>query len=165
MVKEKDKTETSLSAIKFSLQQQTKQSEAIQQLIDTILEVKEDVSEMKQSITQDVQELRDSITLNEVECLELQGAAFAKAKQLANEYFDGDNVSSNLFLSKYGQFLRLVYKHLKTTFNIRKYVFVRRIDFIKAINYVNNIDLTDFTATETRMTPKQLEIIELEKES
>lgn len=165
MVKAKDKTETSLSAIKFSLQQQTKQSEAIQQLIDTILEVKEDVSEMKQSITQDVQELRDSITLNEVECLELQGAAFAKAKQLANEYFDGDNVSSNLFLSKYGQFLRLVYKHLKTTFNIRKYVFVRRIDFIKAINYVNNIDLTDFTATETRMTPKQLEIIELEKES
>ncbi|MCH4169540.1 MAG: ORF6C domain-containing protein [Streptococcaceae bacterium] len=164
MVKAKDKTETSLSAIKFSLQQQTKQSEAIQQLIDTILEVKEDVSEMKQSITQDVQELRDSITLNEVECLELQGAAFAKAKQLANEYFNGDNISSNLFLSKYGQFLRLVYKHLKTTFNIRKYVFVRRIDFIKAINYVNNIDLTDFTATETRMTPKQLEIIELEKD-
>lgn len=164
MVKAKDKTETSLSAIKFSLQQQTKQSEAIQQLIDTILEVKDDVSDMKQSITKDVQELRDSITLNEVECLELQGAAFAKAKQLANEYFAGDNVSSNLFLSKYGQFLRLVYKHLKTTFNIRKYVFVRRIDFIKALNYVSNIDLTDFTATETRMTPKQLEIIELEKD-
>ena len=71
--------------------------------------------------------------------------------------------SANLFASKKGQFIRIQHSRLKHYFNVTKYTHIKHTEAEQAFNYLKSLSLDMFSPFETRMTPKQLEIIELEK--
>ena len=83
----------------------------------------------------------------------------------ADFYFEEQKThpSDNLFASKKGQFIRLMYSHLKKAFNVTKYTNIKHVDAKKAVKFLENLSYDDFTPFEIRETPKQKEIIALER--
>ncbi|MFQ7858944.1 MAG: ORF6C domain-containing protein, partial [Streptococcus salivarius] len=90
---------------------------------------------------------------------------FRKAGVFADFYFEEQKThpSYNLFASKKGQFIRLMYSHLKKAFNVTKYTNIKHVEAKKAIQFLENLSYDDFTPFEIRETPKQKELIALEK--
>ncbi|GMS55585.1 ORF6C domain-containing protein [Enterococcus raffinosus] len=158
-----------LGAISFTMQRQDEQSKAIQQMIGEIYNTRNEVKEIETNLKKDIQKMNDRIFLDESEVLEVKSEVYKKATILTKGYFKRANngvelrVSSNLLLSKMGQIRGRVWDKLKKEFHVRKYVNIRHKDFENALEFVKELDLSDFKYYEMRMTPKQLEIIELEK--
>lgn len=159
----------SLEIVYQTLGMQTEQAEALKQVIQEVINTKQEVIEAKQEmieISQKTNErfdyIENTITLRDSECTELQRAVMLKASELVKEFLDGQSVSQNYYLSKKGQFIRLVYKRIKSRFNVHKYTLVTHVEFGKAMEFVNDIKLNDFSEVETRETVKQIEIKQLE---
>lgn len=159
----------SLEIVYQTLGMQTEQAEALKQVIQEVINTKQEVIEAKQEmieISQKTNErfdyIENTITLRDSECTELQRAVMLKAAELVKEFLDGQSVSQNYYSSKKGQFIRLVYKRIKSRFNVHKYTLVTHVEFGKAIKFVNDIMLNDFSEIETRETIKQIEIKQLE---
>ena len=151
---------------------QTEQAEALKQVIQEVINTKQEVIEAKQEmieISQKTNErfdyIENTITLRDSECTELQRAVMLKASELVKEFLDGQSVSQNYYSSKKGQFIRLVYKRIKSRFNVHKYTLVTHVEFGKAMEFVNDIKLNDFSEVETRETIKQIEIKQLEEKN
>ena len=159
----------SLEIVYQTLGMQTEQAEALKQVIQEVINTKQEVIEAKQEmieISQKTNErfdyIENTITLRDSECTELQRAVMLKAAELVKEFLDGQSVSQNYYSSKKGQFIRLVYKRIKSRFNVHKYTLVTHVEFGKAMEFVNDIKLNDFSEVETRETVKQIEIKQLE---
>ena len=159
----------SLEIVYQTLGMQTEQAEALKQVIQEVINTKQEVIEAKQEmieISQKTNErfdyIENTITLRDSECTELQRAVMLKAAELVKEFLDGQSVSQNYYSSKKGQFIRLVYKRIKSRFNVHKYTLVTHVEFGKAMEFVNDIKLNDFSEVETRETIKQIEIKQLE---
>ena len=159
----------SLEIVYQTLGMQTEQAEALKQVIQEVINTKQEVIEAKQEmieISQKTNErfdyIENTITLRDSECTELQRAVMLKAAELVKEFLDGQSVSQNYYSSKKGQFIRLVYKRIKSRFNVHKYTLVTHVEFGKAMEFVNGIKLNDFNEVETRETIKQIEIKQLE---
>ena len=159
----------SLEIVYQTLGMQTEQAEALKQVIQEVINTKQEVIETKQEmieISQKTNErfdyIENTITLRDSECTELQRAVMLKAAELVKEFLDGQSVSQNYYSSKKGQFIRLVYKRIKSRFNVHKYTLVTHVEFGKAMEFVNDIKLNDFSEVETRETIKQIEIKQLE---
>lgn len=88
-----------------------------------------------------------------------------KLDVFADFYFEEQKThpSDNLFASKKGQFIRLMYSRLKKAFNVTKYTNIKHVDAEKATQFLENLSYDDFTPFEIRETPKQKELIALEK--
>ena len=162
----------SLEIVYQTLGMQTEQAEALKQVIQEVINTKQEVIEAKQEmieISQKTNErfdyIENTITLRDSECTELQRAVMFKAAELVKEFLDGQSVSQNYYSSKKGQFIRLVYKRIKSRFNVHKYTLVTHVEFGKAMEFVNDIKLNDFSEVETRETVKQIEIKQLEGEN
>ena len=160
----------SLEIVYQTLGMQTEQAEALKQVIQEVINTKQEVIEAKQEmieISQKTNErfdyIENTITLRDSECTELQRAVMLKAAELVKEFLDGQSVSQNYYSSKKGQFIRLVYKRIKSRFNVHKYTLVTHVEFGKAMEFVNGIKLNDFSEVETRETIKQIEIKQLEQ--
>ena len=159
----------SLEIVYQTLGMQTEQAEALKQVIQEVINTKQEVIEAKQEmieISQKTNErfdyIENTITLRDSECTELQRAVMLKAAELTKEFLEGQSVSQNYYSSKKGQFIRLVYKRIKSRFNVHKYTLVTHVECGKAIEFVNDIKLNDFSEVETRETIKQIEIKQLE---
>lgn len=159
----------SLEIVYQTLGMQTEQAEALKQVIQEVINTKQEVIEAKQEmieISQKTNErfdyIENTITLRDSECTELQRAVMLKAAELTKEFLEGQSVSQNYYSSKKGQFIRLVYKRIKSRFNVHKYTLVTHVEFGKAMEFVNDIKLNDFSEVETRETIKQIEIKQLE---
>lgn len=162
----------SLEIVYQTLGMQTEQAEALKQVIQEVINTKQEVIEAKQEmieISQKTNErfdyIENTITLRDSECTELQRAVMLKASELVKEFLDGQSVSQNYYSSKKGQFIRLVYKCIKSRFNVHKYTLVTHVEFGKAMEFVNDIKLNDFSEVETRETIKQIEIKQLEEKN
>ena len=162
----------SLEIVYQTLGMQTEQAEALKQVIQEVINTKQEVIEAKQEmieISQKTNErfdyIENTITLRDSECTELQRAVMLKASELVKEFLDGQSVSQNYYSSKKGQFIRLVYKRIKSRFNVHKYTLVTHVEFGKAMEFVNDIKLNDFSEVETRETIKQIEIKQLEEKN
>ena len=112
-----------------------------------------------------VEEVNKKVHIDDVEASEIKSIISKQANEFANEYFKSKNEipSANLFASKKGQFIRIQHSRLKHHFNVTKYTHIKHTEAEKAFNYLKSLSLEMFSPFETRMTPKQLEIIELEK--
>ena len=162
----------SLEIVYQTLGMQTEQAEALKQVIQEVINTKQEVIEAKQEmieISQKTNErfdyIENTITLRDSECTELQRSVMLKASELVKEFLDGQSVSQNYYSSKKGQFIRLVYKRIKSRFNVHKYTLVTHVEFGKAMEFVNDIKLNDFSEVETRETIKQIEIKQLEEKN
>ena len=112
-----------------------------------------------------IEEVNKKVHIDDVEASEIKSIISKQANEFANEYFKSKNEipSANLFASKKGQFIRIQHSRLKHHFNVTKYTHIKHTEAEKAFDYLKSLSLEMFSPFETRMTPKQLEIIELEK--
>ena len=152
----------SLEIVYQTLGMQTEQAEALKQVIQEVINTKQEMIEISQKTNERFDYIENTITLRDSECTELQRAVMLKAAELVKEFLDGQSVSQNYYSSKKGQFIRLVYKRIKSRFNVHKYTLVTHVEFGKAMEFVNDIKLNDFSEVETRETVKQIEIKQLE---
>ena len=152
----------SLEIVYQTLGMQTEQAEALKQVIQEVINTKQEMIEISQKTNERFDYIENTITLRDSECTELQRAVMLKASELVKEFLDGQSVSQNYYSSKKGQFIRLVYKRIKSRFNVHKYTLVTHVEFGKAMEFVNGIKLNDFSEVETRETIKQSEIKQLE---
>ena len=112
-----------------------------------------------------VEEVNKKVHIDDVEASEIKSIISRQANEFANEHFRSKNEipSANLFASKKGQFIRIQHSRLKHHFNVTKYTHIKHTEAEQAFDYLKSFSLEMFSPFETRMTPKQLEIIELEK--
>ena len=112
-----------------------------------------------------IEEVNKKVHIDDVEASEIKSIISKQANEFANEYFKSKNEipSANLFASKKGQFIRIQHSRLKHHFNVTKYTHIKHTEAEQAFDYLKSLSLEMFSPFEIRMTPKQLEIIELEK--
>lgn len=158
------KNKSSLEALSFTLKRQDLQSEVLQQVIETVIQtkdemvgIKDEIVEIKEDISKDIAELRDSIVLNRKESSDIQSAVSKQAWWLTEKFFD-KKVSDDLFLAKLGHFRGIVYKMLKEEFDLPRYCDLKRVDFKRALLFIGGIKLANLKTYQLRLTPRQKEI-------
>lgn len=147
------------------------QSTVNQQLLEEVIGIKEEmdrnVKKTNQKLTDIellVEEVNKKVHIDDGEATEIKSIVFSKAGVFADMYFNEQesHPSDNLFASKKGQFIKLMYSHLKKAFNVTKYTNIKHVEAKKAIQFLRDLSYDDFTPFEIRETPKQKELIALE---
>ena len=148
------------------------QSTVNQQLLEEVIGIQEEmdrnVKKTNQNLTDIeflVEEVNKKVHIDDGEATKIKSIVFQKAGVFADFYFEEQKThpSDNLFASKKGQFIRLMYSRLKKAFNVTKYTNIKHIEAEKAIQFLKDLSYDDFTPFEIRETPKQKELIALEK--
>lgn len=152
--------------------QLVKQAKFNQNLLDEVIGLKDEmdrnVRKTNQKLTDIellVEEVNKKVHIDDGEASKIKSVVFKKAGVFADMYFDNQksHPSDNLFASKKGQFIRLMYSRLKKEFNVTKYTNIKHVEAEKAVKFLEDLSYDDFTPFEIRETPKQKEIIALEK--
>lgn len=152
--------------------QLVKQAKFNQNLLDEVIGLKDEmdrnVKKTNQKLTDIellVDEVNKKVHIDDGEASKIKSVVFKKAGVFADMYFDNQksHPSDNLFASKKGQFIRLMYSRLKKEFNVTKYTNIKHVEAEKAVKFLEDLSYDDFTPFEIRETPKQKEIIALEK--
>lgn len=147
------------------------QSTVNQQLLEEVIGIKEEmdrnVKKTNQKLTDIellVEEVNKKVHIDDGEATKIKSIVFSKAGVFADMYFNEQesHPSDNLFASKKGQFIKLMYSHLKKAFNVTKYTNIKHVEAKKAIQFLRDLSYDDFTPFEIRETPKQKELIALE---
>lgn len=176
MSKKKNKKKENLLAETVKMQKQqamnlVAQSNVNDQLLKEVIGIKEEmdrnVKKTNQKLTDIellVEEVNKKVHIDDGEATKIKSVVFSKAGVFADFYFEEQKIhpSDNLFASKKGQFIRLMYSRLKKAFNVTKYTNIKHVDAEKAITFLKNLSYDDFTKFEIRETPKQKELIVLE---
>lgn len=148
------------------------QSTVNQQLLEEVIGIKEEMDKTSKKINHKFNELEDLIEevnkkvhIDDGEASKIKSVVFSKAGAFADMYFEEQKThpSDNLFASKKGQFIRIMYARLKKAFNVTKYTNIKHVDAGKAVQFLRDLSYDDFTPFEIRETPKQKEIIALER--
>lgn len=148
------------------------QSNVNQQLLEEVIGIKEEmdrnVRKTNQKLTDIellVEEVNKKVHIDDGEASKIKSIIFRKAGVFADTYFDNQKSypSDNLFASKKGQFIKLMYSRLKKAFNVTKYTNIKHVEAEKAVQFLRDLSYDDFTPFEIRETPKQKELIALEK--
>lgn len=147
------------------------QSDVNQQLLNEVIGIKEEmdrnIKKTNQKLTDIellVEEVNKKVHIDDGEASKIKSIVFSKAGMFADMYFEEQKThpSDNLFASKKGQFIRLMYSHLKKAFNVTKYTNIKHVDAQRAIQFLRDLSYDDFTPFEIRETQKQKELIALE---
>lgn len=176
MSKKKNKKKENLLAETVEMQKKqamnlVAQSTVNQQLLEEVIGIKEEmdrnVKKTNQKLTDIellVEEVNKKVHIDDDEATEIKSIVFSKAGVFADMYFNEQesHPSDNLFASKKGQFIKLMYSHLKKAFNVTKYTNIKHVEAKKAIQFLRDLSYDDFTPFEIRETPKQKELIALE---
>lgn len=152
----------SLEIVYQTLDSQIEQGESLKVVVKEMLNIKQEQLALYKKTSDRLDDIEKKVTLQEDECVNLQRSVSFKASELTKEYLEYENVSTNYRMSKIGQFRMLVYKRVKSRFNVHRYTLVPHVEFNKAIEFVNDIKLNDFSEVETRETIKQIEIKQIE---
>lgn len=148
------------------------QSDVNQQLLNEVIGIKEEMDKNVKKTDQKladiellVEEVNKKVHIDDGEASKIKSIVFSKAGMFADMYFEEQKThpSDNLFASKKGQFIRLMYSHLKKAFNVTKYTNIKHVDAQRAIQFLRDLSYDDFTPFEIRELPKQKEIIALER--
>ena len=176
MSKKKDKRKETLLAETVEMQKKqamnlVAQSDVNQQLLKEVIGIKEemDITARKTNhkfneLENLIEEVNKKVHIDDGEATKIKSIVFRKAGVFADFYFEEQKThpSDNLFASKKGQFIRLMYSRLKKAFNVTKYTNIKHVDAKNAVKFLENLSYDDFTKFEIRETPKQKELIALE---
>ena len=177
MSKKKNKKKENLLAETVEMQKKqamnlVTQSTVNQQLLEEVIGIKEEMDKNVKKTNQKlndiellVEEVNKKVHIDDGEATKIKSIVFSKAGVFADMYFNEQksHPSDNLFASKKGQFIRIMYARLKKAFNVTKYTNIKHVDAEKAVQFLRNLSFDDFTPFEIRETPKQKEIIALER--
>lgn len=176
MSKKKDKKKETLLAETVEMQKRqamnlVAQSNVNDQLLKEVIGIKEemDITARKTNhkfneLENLIEEVNKKVHIDDGEASKIKSIVFRKAGVFADMYFNEQEThpSDNLFASKKGQFIRLMYSRLKKAFNVTKYTNIKHVEAAKAIQFLRDLSYDDFTPFEIRETPKQKELIALE---
>lgn len=176
MSKKKNKKKETLLAETVEMQKKQAmnlvvQSDVNQQLLKEVIGIKEemDITARKTNhkfneLENLIEEVNKKVHIDDGEASKIKSVVFSKAGVFADMYFNEQKThpSDNLFASKKGQFIRLMYSRLKKAFNVTKYTNIKHVEAEKAIQFLRDLSYDDFTPFEIRETPKQKELIALE---
>lgn len=177
MSKKKDKKKENLLAETVEMQKKQAmnlvvQSDVNQQLLKEVIGIKEEMDITARRTNHKfneletlIEEVNKKVHIDDGEASKIKSVVFSKAGVFADFYFEEQKThpSDNLFASKKGQFIRLMYSRLKKAFNVTKYTNIKHVDAKNAVKFLENLSYDDFTPFEIRETPKQKELIALEK--
>ncbi|HIZ53091.1 MAG TPA: ORF6C domain-containing protein [Candidatus Enterococcus avicola] len=152
-----NKENRSLEALQFTLKRQDDQSKALQEVITAVIDVKDEMVEMRDETKREIKAMRDDNKISRRQASKLKTTVGKKSAQLVARLF-GKHVSSELFTAKMGHMTRGIYTKLGIKFDVASYLDVRHIDFEQAINFVDGLGLEDFEDYQLRITDKQAEI-------
>lgn len=147
------------------------QSTVNQQLLEEVIGIKEEMDKTSKKINHKfndmeklIEEVNKKVHIDDGEATKIKSIVFRKAGVFADFYFEEQKThpSDNLFASKKGQFIRLMYSRLRKAFNVTKYTNIKHVDAEKAVKFLENLSYDDFTKFEIRELPKQKELIALE---
>ena len=142
---------------------QLEQSVANQlEIIKEMRQIKRDVAESERRMVKMVERVTKEITINYEEQRRIQSVVSLKASQLTREHLN-EEVSDNLFKAWKGLFIRRIYSRIKDQMNVVRYTAVKREDFDRVLNYLENLAYSDFKLRELQPTPAILNIMELER--
>ena len=175
MSKKKNKKKENLLAETVEMQKKQAmnlvvQSDVNQQLLKEVIGIKEEMDATARKTSHKfneletlIEEVNKKVHIDDGEATKIKSVVFSKAGAFA--YFEEQKThpSDNLFASKKGQFIRIMYARLKKAFNVTKYTNIKHIDADKAVQFLRDLSYDDFTPFEIRETPKQKEIIALER--
>lgn len=151
------KSKNDISILFSTLDHLDEQGKALRKTLEIAIETKNKVEEMQHDISKDIKELRDNIRIDRNEQAEIQSLVCRKATQLTKDLFQ-KKVSSDLFLAKSGHFRIPIYRRLKETFNVTSYLEIKKVDFKKALEVIDNVALYNLDTYQKRLTIKQKEI-------
>lgn len=152
-------TKTPTEIMKETLLQTTEQGRILFQVIERLEQQEKLTNQKLDKVTELVETVDKKVHLDDGEATEIQAIVSKKAWEFAEEYFEGQTPSQNMFMSKVGQFRGNLYRRLKKAFNVHKYTSIKHTDFDIAYDFIERIELSDFTKRELRMTPKQVELM------
>lgn len=152
-------TKTPTEIMKETLLQTTEQGRILFQVIERLEQQEKITNQKLAKVTELVETVDKKVHLDDGEATEIQAIVAKKAWEFAQEYFEGQAPSQNMFMSKVGQFRGNLYRRLKKAFNVHKYTSIKHTDFDSAYDFIDRIELSDFTHKEVRMTPKQVELM------
>ena len=144
---------------------QLEQSVANQlEIIKEMRQIKRDVAESEKRMVSMVERVTKEITINYEEQRKIQSLVAHKASTLTREHLN-EEVSDNLFKAWKGLFIRRIYSRIKEQMNVVRYTAVKREDFDRVLNYLENLSYSDFKLRELQPTPAILNIMELERKA
>lgn len=137
-----------MEALKFNLQRQNEQGNALVKVIEKVEEMESNVNEKYEKTNealgnmQDMlQEVNNRVTLEDEDARQIKSIVGKKAAAIAKEkYPDLINYGAE-YRELIGYARRTVYKKLKQHFNVTKYTSIRHVDREKAKEYAASIKL------------------------
>lgn len=129
------------SFLQKSLDNQTQQNQAMQIMLQKMMNIEVNVEEKFEQITGMVQEVRDSVVLLNSECTIIQSEVATKSNKLARDRY---NEAEGRFSKVVGHYRRMIWKQLKEKYQIPKYNCLRRLDFDEATCFVRDFRPEDY---------------------
>ena len=145
-----------LEVLQFTLKRQDDQSKVMQEVITAVIEVRDEMVEMRDETKKQFELMKDENKITRRQAGKLKSAVGKKSAKLVNDLF-GKRVSNELFSKKTGHLTRGIYTKLGIEYDVSSYLDIRSIDFEKAKDFVQDLELSDFESYQLRITDKQLE--------
>ncbi|WP_192977817.1 ORF6C domain-containing protein [Mammaliicoccus vitulinus] len=117
------------------------------------------MQEVENTVLSKITDLENNLSITHGECKFIKSKVSEKSYGLANQYFL-NNVSDELFHKKRIHFLIGIYHALNKHFNSITYTTIRHIDFDKAMQFIEEIKVSDLPPNYWRLTDKQKELAE-----
>lgn len=127
--------------LKQQIERQDEQGRTLHMMFDGIKSMYTEFTEGMGEMKSLVQEVRDSVTLINAECTGLQSAVASKSIALTKDRYTEED---GTFKQVVGIYRRMIWKQLKTTFDVPKYNCIRRIDYKDALDFVAKFKPEDY---------------------
>jgi len=137
-------TNSPMDLIKFSLQRQNEQGQALVEVINYVETLSGDMQEKYEQTNLMLKEVRDSYTITYEEQKELQATVFSKSIALTKEYFEGQTHTKEEFSKQIGSFRRAIWKKLKELRDVPRYTSIKRVEYDDSLIFVKSLSMKDF---------------------
>ncbi len=148
-----------LELIKGQIQQVNKQGEYLLKIVDEVKETRDEIKQIEQRANERLEDLENTKTLQHGEAKKIKSKVSERAYTLTHHFFT-TNISDELFHKKRIHLLIGIYKALNEYFDAITYTTIRHIDYDKAMQYINEIELLDLPLNYLKLTDKQKEVAE-----
>ncbi|MBT2728372.1 ORF6C domain-containing protein [Bacillus sp. ISL-75] len=134
-----------MELIKFNLKSVNETGQALVQHIEYVEAIKNDMDVKYTEVVDMVKEVRDSYTLTYTEQYTLQSIVFKTSIEFTKLFLEDEwyDLSQKERSKEVGKFRRAIWKKMKRKFNVPRYPSIRRIDFMEALEFVNNLRIND----------------------
>lgn len=121
------------SILEAQLKRQDEQGKTIHTMFESMKIMYGDFSQKFEVMTEMVQEVRDSVVISNAQCTIIQSDVSAKSNQLAKDrYEEGEGK----FTKVVGFYRRMIWKQLKSKYDLPKYNCLRKIDFEEGRTFI-----------------------------